>query len=210
VTVADKIVAALSANLRDGYTDVPPGKIASVVTSLEMLQPAPLRREPAAIATLRRVERPDTGWYRELYRRIGEPHLWFSRLCMADSALAEIIRHPEVEIYVVSSDDSDAGLFELDLRKGDDCELAFFGLVPAQVGKGVGRWLMNRALEAAWSKPIQRLWVHTCTLDHPGALDFYIRSGFKPFHRRIEVADDPRLTGVLSPTAAPHIPLIRR
>jgi GNAT superfamily N-acetyltransferase len=194
----------------DGYTDVPPGKIASVVTSLEMLQPAPLRPDPAVTATLRRVEQPDTGWYRQLFRRIGEPHLWFSRLRMADSTLAETIRHPAVELYVVSSDGSDAGLFELDLRKAPDCELAFFGLVPGHVGKGVGRWMMNRALEAAWSKPIRRLWVHTCTLDHPSALEFYIRSGFTPYHRRVEVADDPRLTGVLSPNAAPHVPVIGR
>jgi hypothetical protein len=67
---------------------------------------------------------------------------------------------------------------------------------------------MNRAIERAWARPIHRFWVHTCTLDHPGALGFYIRSGFKPYARRVEVADDPRLVGLAPRTSAPHIPII--
>ncbi|MCY4565611.1 MAG: GNAT family N-acetyltransferase, partial [Gammaproteobacteria bacterium] len=56
----------------------------------------------------------------------------------------------------------------------------------------------------------RRLWVHTCTFDHPGALDFYIRTGFVPYRRQIEVADDPRITGVLPRSAAPQVPLLDR
>ncbi len=59
---------------------------------------------------------------------------------------------------------------------------------PKFVGSGAGRWMMNRAIERAWSQPIRRFWVHTCTLDHPAAVAFYIRSGFVPFRRRIEIA----------------------
>ena len=68
---------------------------------------------------------------------------------------------------------------------------------------------MNAAIDRAWSQPIRRFWVHTCTLDHPGAIAFYMRSGFRPFRRQIEIADDPRLSGVLPESAAPHIPIIR-
>jgi hypothetical protein len=50
--------------------------------------------------------------------------------------------------------------------------------------------------------------VHTCNLDHPGALAFYVRTGFKPYQRQIEIADDPRLAGVLSRSAAPHVPVL--
>jgi hypothetical protein len=67
---------------------------------------------------------------------------------------------------------------------------------------------MNRAIERAWARPIHRFWVHTCTLDHPGALGFYIRSGFRPYARRVEVADDPRLVGLAPRTSAPHVPII--
>jgi hypothetical protein len=68
---------------------------------------------------------------------------------------------------------------------------------------------MNEAVTRAWARPITRFWVHTCTHDHPGALAFYVRSGFTPYQRMVEVHDDPRLQGLLPEAAAPHIPLIR-
>ena len=85
-----------------------------------------------------------------------------------------------------------------------------FGVTGPLIGTGAGRWLMNRAIEAAWAKPIRRFWVHTCTFDHPAALAFYIRSGFIPFRRQIEVADDPRLDGTLARESASHVPIIER
>ena|ERR1700730_3261211 len=95
---------------------------------------------------------------------------------MADKTLAAIIQNPAVELHVVQTQGAERGLLELDFRSAGECELAFFGLVGSLRGKGVGRWLMNCAIERAWSRPI-RFWVHTCTLDHPDALAFYIRSG---------------------------------
>ena len=100
------------------------------------------------------------------------------------------------------------GLAELDFRTEGECEIAFFGLMPGLIGRGAGRWMMNRVLDIAWSRPIDRLWLHTCSYDHPGALNFYIRSGFVPFRRQIEVVDDPRMTGLLPRSAAIHVPLL--
>ncbi len=105
-------------------------------------------------------------------------------------------------------DGRDEGLLELDFRVPGECELAFFGVTPALVGHGAGRWLMNRAVALAWSRPIRRFWVHTCALDAPEALPFYLRSGFAPYARKVEVYDDPRLTGVLPTTAAPQVPMV--
>jgi GNAT superfamily N-acetyltransferase len=119
-----------------------------------------------------------------------------------------VIRDRNTEIYAVRLGGRDEGLLELDFSHSDECELVFFGLTEQLVGKGVGRWLMNRAIERAWTRPIRRFHVHTCNLDHPGALEFYIRSGFRPFKRQIEIADDPRIAGVLRLDAAPHVPLI--
>lgn len=197
--------------LEDGYTDIPRGKIASVVTHLEMLAPPPPREAPAVDgAVLRVVTSPDADWYRDLYGRVGgEDWLWFSRLELATPALEEIIRHPKVIVFALSMQGSDEGLLELDLRTQGECELAFFGITRKIIGKGVGRLLMNAAIETAWKHPIRRFWVHTCTWDHPDALAFYIRSGFEPCARQIEVVDDPRLTGVLPESAAPQVPIIR-
>ena len=77
-----------------------------------------------------------------------------------------------------------------------------------EAGQGAGRALMNLAIEKAWARPIRRFWVHTCTLDHHAALGFYQRSGFTPYARRVEVADDPRVTGLVPRSFAPHLPII--
>ena len=57
-------------------------------------------------------------------------------------------------------------------------------------------------------RPIRRFWAHTCTLDHPSALSFYKRSGFRPFRRQVEIAEDPRLSGLAPMDAAAHVPLL--
>jgi len=195
--------------LPDGYSDVAPGKVAAVVTCLEMLRCPALRTERAAAPwRLRRVPRPEAGWYRQLFARVGAEWLWFSRLVMPAPELEATIRHTDVEVYALEVDGRDEGLLELDFRDPGQCELAFFGLGSALLGRGAGRWLMNRAIERAWARPITRFWVHTCTNDHPAALAFYLRSGFGAYARRVEVADDPRLSGLVPRSAAPHVPII--
>jgi GNAT superfamily N-acetyltransferase len=190
------------------FLDVPAGKIAAVVTSLEMHARPVLRAERSGTGlTLQHVAQPDLSWFRNLFRLVGENWIWFSRLQMDDAALAAIIHDPHIEIHLLRSGADEAGLLELDFRTPDACELSYFGLAPPFVGTGAGRWLMNRAIARAWSRPISRFWVHTCTFDHQDALSFYVRSGFRPFRQQIEFADDPRLTGLLSRAAAPHVPL---
>ena len=196
--------------LKDGYTDVPAGKIATAVMHLEM------RRQPVVAgssgdgdASIRHVRHPDVEWYRDLYFRIGSDWLWTSRLEMASERLCAVIHDEKVDVLALEHDGLAVGLIELDFRVEKQCELAFFGLTPQMVGKGHGRHMMNHAISQAWSRTISRFWVHTCTLDHPGALAFYVRSGFTPFRRQIEVIDDPRLTGVLPMSAAPQVPIIR-
>lgn len=195
--------------LADGYSDLPPGKLANVATFLEMrARPSPRSDALRVPCTFHRVAAPDPDWYRAVFRRVGEPYLWSSRLLMNDEELLRIVRDEDVAVYALEASGEDAGLVELDFRVARECELRFFGLTSTLVGRGVGRWLMNRAIEIAWSRPIERFWVHTCTLDHPDALAFYIRSGFVPFKRQIEIYDDPRATGLLPKTAAPGVPII--
>ncbi len=194
---------------RNGYYDLPHGKIASVVTYLEMTEPPPPRPVPAAPGlALRRVERPELAWYQDLFRRVGTDWLWFGRLVMPDDAVSDIIEHPEVEVYALVRDGRDQGLLELDRREPPDIELVHFGVTPELTGQGAGRWLMARALELGWRHAPRRLWLHTCTLDHPGALPFYLRSGFRPYRRAVEVADDPRLIGLAPRDSARWLPLI--
>jgi GNAT superfamily N-acetyltransferase len=192
----------------NGYTDLPPGKVASVVTFLEMRQRPRLRRLPRPPGwSLVRLN-ADLARYRALFRAVGAPWLWFSRAAMAEEALAAMLASPKVEAYALTDGRRDMGLLELDFRPRGACELAYFGVVPDMIGQGAGRLLMNEAIRRAFGRPIRRFFVHTCTIDHPGALGFYVRSGFTPYKQAIEVADDPRLTGALAPESAPQVPLL--
>jgi GNAT superfamily N-acetyltransferase len=192
------------------YSPIPDGHIAAIVTSLEMRKKPHLRPMPGGELRLERWEAPALEKYRLLYRRVGEPWLWFSRLVMADAELTAIIHDPNVMIWAVSDRRGiEVGILELDFREAGQCEIAFFGLIPALGSKGHGRWLMAMALQAAWARPgVERVWVHTCTLDAPGALGFYIKTGFTPYQRQLETFPDPRLSGHLPREAAPQIPII--
>jgi GNAT superfamily N-acetyltransferase len=190
------------------YEAVPEGELAAVVTYLEMFEP-PAEPVPASPLSLKRIEGPDPQRYRALFRLVGEPWLWFSRLTMDDAALAAIVRHPEVELFtVVDEADGDVGMLELDFRQPGECELAFVGLVPQLSGKGHGRWLLAESVRRAWRDGVKRVHVHTCSLDHPAALAAYRRAGFKPYKRAIERFPDPRLAGILPLESAPQIPVV--
>lgn len=195
--------------LPDGYSDIPAGKIAAVVTHLEMTTRPPRRDDPPGTWTLRKADAPPLDWYRDIFRRVGEDWLWFSRARMTDAELAAIIHAAGIEVYALVVDGRDEGLLELDFREPGQCELVYFGVTASLIGTGAASFLMNRALERAWSRDdVSRVWVHTCTFDHPSAVAFYQRSGFRPFRRQIEVADDPRLDGTAPRTAARHVPII--
>lgn len=196
--------------LPNGYSSIARGHIASVVTYLEMKErPAfrPARPFPVGV-DLRRWVQPDVDAYRTLFRAVGEDWLWFSRLVMPKENLRAIICDPRVEVYALCRDGADIGILELDFRDEGQCELAFFGLTKDALGQGLGRALMDEAMERAWARPIHRFWVHTCTLDSPSALDFYLRSGFVAYALKVEVQPDPRLTGAMPRTCAPHVPMI--
>jgi GNAT superfamily N-acetyltransferase len=194
-----------------GYTDLPPGKVATIVTYLEMrARPLPRRAERPDLS-LERIASPDPAAYRALFRRIGDEWLWFGRLTIDDGELVAQLTRPGHEVYFCRRKGvaDPVGLLELDFSDPRDVELAYFGLVPQEIGNGAGRWLMNQALAKVWSRPAtERLFVHTCTADSPQALGFYRDSGFTPYKRAIEIADDPRLAGVLPMSAARHVPVI--
>ena len=195
--------------LSDGFFEVPSGKVSAIVTYLQMFNRPPLRPGPhEEWWTLKKAEFPRLDDYRLYFRKIGQDWLWFSRLKMGDDELTAILDHPRYETYALSVDGENRGLLELDFRFKGESEISFFGLTPDMLGRGAGRWLMNRAMEIAWSRPIERLWLHTCTFDHPAAVEFYVRSGFEPYRRQVEVADDPRIIGLLPKKAAPQVPLI--
>lgn len=192
-----------------GLTPVDPAELATIVTTLEMTRRPPLRPLPASPLRLVRWPRPEPDKYRTLFRRVGGPWLWYSRLAMDDAALTAIVHDPAVEVYAATDAAGiEVGLLELDFRHHGACELSYFGLVPELAGHGHGRWLMAEAMARAWRPGIARAWVHTCTLDHPSALNFYRAQGFVAVKRTIETFPDPRALGLLPPEMGAHIPYL--
>jgi GNAT superfamily N-acetyltransferase len=156
------------------------------ITKLEMrARPATLRAQlphhEHVRAMLMRAEAPPVHFYRYLYETVGATYVWVDRRRMSDEHLATIVRDPQVELYVLYVNGAPAGYAELDFRRKSEAELAYFGLVPEFIGKGFGSFLLASAIEIAWSRPIERLWVHTNTLDHPRALPLYQKMGFQPY-----------------------------
>jgi len=204
-----RVMSTVNPTLPTGYSPVPPGHVANVATFLEMTsRPVAPPQVAASALSIRRWQHPDLATYRRLFRAVGENWLWQSRLVMPDDRLLEIFRNSDVEIYRLFRNETVAGLLELDFTTPPECELSFFGVVPEEIGKGSGRFLMAQAIARAWARPINRFWVHTCTFDHPAALQFYKRSGFTPYEMKVEVHADPRLTGHMPRSAAPHVPII--
>ena len=190
------------------YDPVPDTDIAAVVTFLEMRE-RPDTEVPPSTLDLQRIQSPTPERYRALFRLVGAPWLWFSRLTLDDERLAEIISDPKVELYVaLDGNGRDVGMLELDFREAGQCELAFVGLIPDLAGLGHGRWLLAEAVRRAWRDGIIRVHVHTCSLDHPAALAAYRRAGFTPVRRAVERFPDPRLTGILPKDCAPQVPLL--
>ena len=191
------------------YEAVPDGELAAVVTYLEMRSPPGEEHVYWSPLVLRRVEAPEPDHYRELFRLVGAPWLWFSRLTLDEAHLAAIIQHPKVELYSVRDEnDREVGIVELDRREPHECELAFIGLIPELAGKGHGKWLLAEAVRLAWTEGVTRVHVHTCSLDHPAALSAYRRAGFTPYKRAVERFPDPRLSGILPKDCAPQVPLL--
>ena len=194
--------------MQNGFHDIPPGKVAMIVTHLEMTSRPDLRdiSLPEGV-TFRPVE-ATPEWFRDIFQRVGTKEwLWYGRLKLSDEELMSILNDPLVHLFTLSLNGRDEALLELDFREEGACELAYFGLTRELIGSGAGRYLMNQAIKRAWAQPISCFHVHTCTLDSPQALSFYRRSGFVPVRQQLEVDDDPRLSGLLPTDVAPNVPI---
>jgi GNAT superfamily N-acetyltransferase len=194
--------------IADGGFEVPKGKLVELVTHLEMF--APPARPQTLPVRLEHWHAPDIDHYRALFRRVGEPWLWFSRLELSDAALGALLGDPRVGVFEVLAGGATVGIVEIDRRIAGEAEIVFLGLVPEAVGKGFGRALLDAALDECWhgkgAEGVRRVWLHTCQFDHPRAYRLYCSAGLVPFRQTIEISDDPRANGLLPRDAAPQIP----
>ena len=190
----------------DGIVALPDGVLPAIVTFLEMRAP-PAAGPVAAAPATQRLRPHEAERFRRLFRAVGEKWLWVSRLRHSDETIAARIGHPGIATLAVVEDGRDIGLVELDLRRPGEMEVVLFGLVPEAVGRGLGRRLMADLLARAWRREgLRRVWLHTCTLDHPAAVRFYRSFGFVAYRRAVEIVPDPRLDGSLDASVSPDWP----
>ena len=173
--------------------------INDTVTYLEMFERPPPIPGPPPLGklALMRAEPCSVSFYRYLYETVGTPWVWFERRLWSDDALAAEMVKSTTEVFVLYAGGVPAGFFELDAGEPDETLLAYFGLMPEFIGRRLGPFLLNAAVEQTWSRPRKRCWVHTCTFDHPRALPLYQRAGFTVYARRAVAFEDPRERGIL-------------
>ncbi|HET7457659.1 MAG TPA: GNAT family N-acetyltransferase, partial [Gemmatimonadaceae bacterium] len=177
-----------------------------VRTYLELTAPDQLRPAPTPIAAAdARVERlaaPTPAQYLALYRTVGEAYHWRDRLAWSEQQLADYLARPDVAVWVLRVGGDVAGYFELlDTSAYDgSVEIVYFGLVARYHGRGLGKFMLTRAVEEAWrARGATRVWLHTCTLDGPAALPNYLARGFRAVRTEHYQTD----VGAPAPAAAP-------
>ncbi len=156
-------------------------RVSATRTYLEMTDRADAET-PAESDSLRfeRLRASDAAFYRRLYCEVGRDHQWIDRLAWTDGEIASHLRRSGLSVWVMFEADQAAGYVEL-VAAGGSTEIAYFGLRPGFIGRGLGRLLLNLAMDRAWKTGANRIWLHTSSLDHPSALPNYLKRGFTPF-----------------------------
>ena len=176
-------------------------RVAVEVTFLRMGAP-PAEPAPAlpASARLERVQHCSVPFYRYLYNTVGGDYVWWLRRAASDAEIAAILADPNVEIHVLYWEGAPAGFFELERRPGiGTTNIAYFGLLPHMIGRGVGRAFLRAAVDTAWAGGCGLLTVNTCTADHPRALPNYRAVGFTPLRTVREIWPVPVRLGLKIP-----------
>ncbi|MEM1040931.1 MAG: GNAT family N-acetyltransferase [Pseudomonadota bacterium] len=197
-------------------TDVPEGHLPVHRWYLRHDNPTSLPKPapPQPALTIMRAVRPTINFYRFLYHTVGEDYLWGDRRRMDDATLMADVHQETTHVMVLYRDGVPAGFYQLDYapkpRKKSDpaaTEIAYFGLLPGFTGGGLGSYMLSCAVEQAAmaAKPVT---LNTCTLDHPVALQNYLKRGFAIIDEDDEFYPDPRLDGTIIPTAAQQVPTV--
>lgn len=146
------------------------------MTSREELRPKHSARQDLLVS---RVPTPMPELNRFFYTAVGGGWYWIDRLPWTYGDWQRYLDRPELQTWLLSVGGVPAGYFELEKQKQDAVEIAYFGLLPAFVGQGLGAHLLTATVERAWDMGASRVWLHTCTLDHPQALANYRARGFR-------------------------------
>ena len=160
-------------------------------TYLEMASPAELRATaaPDPAPRIERIGECPISFFRYLYAEVGRAFHWTDRLGWTDAMIESHLASPAISLWLLIWQAAPAGYFELRQHGDGSVEIAYFGLLPDYIGRGWGKFLLAEAVRAAWGLTPTRVWLHTCTLDHPAALPNYVQRGFRPVREESYTAD---------------------
>lgn len=185
------------------------GRMSTSVTTwfLEQTDPGLLRpaRVPDESSGVRiaRAGVPSPEFSRFLYTAVGADINWIDRLGWTHAEWAEFLAHPGVETWVAYEHGTPAGFIELNGQDSGTVEVGYFGLLAAFRGRGIGGHLLSVGLARAWDlaarvpgrEPTRRVWLHTCSLDGPHAMDNYVRRGLRLYDTRVSQEPDTPTPG---------------
>ncbi|GBR07231.1 GNAT family N-acetyltransferase [Acetobacter oeni] len=170
------------------------------VTFLEMLHPPATPAPPLPVGwSIAYEPRPTVALYRELYDRVGRDYCWWMRQVLPDNELAALLAEPGRRVYLLKEGKKLRGFFELETQFRNVLNLAYFGLLPDAIGRGLGTTFLSNAVSIAWASGPARVTVNTCSADHPRALPAYLRVGFRICNVIRETWDIPDRLGLVVP-----------
>ena len=162
-------------------------------TYLEMRDPTELQPsrcgDPRIV--IERLRDCSPAFYRHLYVEVGRNYHWVDRLPWTDDQIRAYLQQPEISLWLMTYESEPTGYFELRRCEDGSTEIAYFGLLPAFIGRGFGKHLLTCATEQAWFDGANRVWLHTCTLDDKAAMPNYLKRGFCPFKTEMYEAKLP-------------------
>lgn len=163
------------------WTKEPSTQVTVDVTFLRMdrapADPGPALPAPLGVEWLR--PRCEVTQYRRLYDGVGRDYLWWLRRTLSDAELDAVLGDRAISVHLLHDRGEELGFYELDRRNWPNINLAYFGLMPAAIGRGVGIAFLHHAIRTAWAEGCSALTVNTCTADHPRALPNYVKAGFR-------------------------------
>jgi GNAT superfamily N-acetyltransferase len=162
-------------------------------TYLELSRPEQLHSAPCPDprARIERVLDCPPSFFRYLYAEVGRRYHWVDRNVWSDEQHAARLADPNVSVHLLSVAGAPAGYFELERHDDGAVEVAYFGLLPEFLGRGLGKYLLTRAAEEAFALGASRVWLHTCTLDDRAALPNYLARGFRKVREETYVTEVP-------------------
>ncbi len=152
---------------------------------------------PGRDLQITRIVNPPLPFYRFLYNSVGEPWFWYERRMLNDQQLLPLLHHSGIHLYVVYQHGLPIGYTEISLQSMPVVDLAYFGLMPWALGKGIGKWLLDWSLHYIWAFNPEKILVNTCSLDHPKALSTYLNAGFQQIRSEEKMLDMAKIKEIM-------------